>query len=264
MILPIFATLALALAVLSGPQAALAIEGPRPPCGGAAPEPPFPAPGAPPNVRLWHAHELPPDWRPPPCTGWGELRFDQLVGLAGRLPSGLGAKDLLARFGAISKLTGLRYWSVTRGRCRELIEEAYALAGPEQDQRRADFAPEEMVPGKDLYFFQDDNGPAGGAVYRMRLREVAPDRLVLEIENVSAIKLLLAPLFEPGELHALYFIERDQGGGWTYYSLSGATAGVSPLARAHDASYVNRALALYAHVAGLDPCRLAASLKMAD
>jgi hypothetical protein len=259
-----FAALALSLAFPSAPQAALAGEPPRPPCGGEAPEPPFPAPGAPPNVRLWHASELPPEWRPPPCTGWGELRFDQLVGLAGRLPSGLGAKDLLARFGAISELTRLRYWSVTRGRCRQLIEETYALAGPEEHQRRADFAPEEMVAGKDLYYFQDDNGPAAGAVYRMRLREVAPDRLVLEIENVSAIKLLLAPLFEPGELRALYFIARDRGGGWTYYSLSGATAGVSPLARGHDASYVNRALALYAYLAGVDPCTLAARSGIAD
>lgn len=59
--------------------------------------------------------------------------------------------------------------------------------------RRADFAPEEMVVGNDLCFFQDDDGPGGGAVYRMQLREVAPDRLVLETENVSAIKLLLVP-----------------------------------------------------------------------
>ena len=128
---------------------------------------------------------------------------------------------------------------------------------------RADFAPEEMAAGKDLYFFQDDTGPAAGAVFRMRLRAVAPDRLVLATENVSAIKLLLVPLFEPGELRALYVIERVEDSGWTYYSLSG-TAGASPLARGHDASYVNRALALYAHVAGLDPCALAAPSKAAE
>jgi Family of unknown function (DUF6675) len=257
--LPTLAALALAVAFLSAPQAALATEGPRPPCAGEAPEPPIPAPGAPPNVHLWHASELRPEWRAPPCTGWGALRFDQLVGLAGRLPSRLDAADLLARLGAISTWTGIRYWSVTRGHCRELIADAHALAAPEESQPRADFAPEEMVAGKDLYFFQDDNGPGGGAVYRMRLREIAPDRLVLETENVSAIKLLLVPLFEPGELRALYTVERDQGGGWTYYSLSGVTAGASLLALGHDASYANRALALYAYLAGVDPCTLAAA-----
>ena len=255
---PTFAALALSLALLCAPRAALAADGPQPPCGGEAPRPPFPTPGAPPNLHLWHADELPPAWRPPACTGWGGLRFEQLVGLAGRLPSGLRAADVLARLGAISAWTGIRYWSVTRGRCRELIADAHALAGPEERQNRPDFAPGEMVAGRDLYFFQDDNGPGGGAVYRMRLRAVAADRLVLETENVSPITLLMLPLFEPGELRALYVVERDQGA-WTYYSLSGATAGVSWFARGHDASYANRALALYAYLAGVDPCTLAAA-----
>ncbi len=257
MILPAIATLALSLGFLGPAPVAHASEGPHPPCGGEAPEPPFPAPGGLPNLRLWHAGELPPAWQLPACTGWDGLRFEQLVGLAGRLPSGLRAADVLARLGAISAWTGIRYWSVTRGRCRELIADAYALAGPEESQRRPDFAPGEMVAGRDLYFFQDDNGPGGGAVYRMRLRAVAPDRLVLETENVSPITLLMLPLFEPGELRALYVVERDQGGAWTYYSLSGATAGVSLLALGHDASYANRALALYAYLAGVDPCTLA-------
>ncbi len=66
------------------------------------------------------------------------------------------------------------------------------------------------------YLFQDDNGPGGGAVYRMRLCQIAPDRLELETENVSAIRLLLVPLFEPRALRALYTVERGQGGAWTY------------------------------------------------
>ena len=103
LLLRTFAALALSLAVPSAGLAALASEGPRPPCGGEAAEPAFPAPGAPADVRLWHGSELAPEWRLSPCTGWGERRFEQLVGLAGWLPSGVGAEDLLARFGAISK-----------------------------------------------------------------------------------------------------------------------------------------------------------------
>jgi hypothetical protein len=252
-----FAALGLLLAWLGAPQVALATEGPLAPCGGETAEPSFPTAGTAPDVRLWHDSEVPPEWRPPACAGWEGVRFEQLVGLAGRLPADMRVEDLLARLGAISQWTGIRYWSVTRGTCRPLIEEAHALAGPEESARRGDFAPAEMVAGEDLYFFQDDNGPGGGAVYRMRLREVAPGRLVVETENVGAITVLMVPLFGPGELRALYVLERAPGGGWTYYSLSGAAAGASPLARGHDASYVNRALALYAHVAGLDACALA-------
>jgi hypothetical protein len=255
------AAMALSVMLLPASQPMPAAAAPRPPCGEEPPDPPYPEPGAPPQVRLWHAEELGADWRPPLCVGWGEKRFDQLVALAGRLPASVAAEDLLARLSAVSEWTGIRYWSVTRRSCRELIEDAHALAGPDSDQRRPDFAPDEMVSGKDLYFFEDDNSPGGGAVYRMRLREITPNRLVLETENISRIDLLLlVPLFAPGELRALYILEREQGGAWTYYSLSGTTAGVNPIARGHDASYVNRALALYAHLAGLDPCALATTL----
>ena len=248
------AAMALSVMLLAAAQPMPAAAAPRPPCDGEPPDPPYPEQGAPPQVRLWHAEELGADWRPPLCTGWGEKRFDQLVALAGRLPTSVAAEDLLEKLSAVSKWIGIRYWSVTRRSCRELIEDAHALAGPEANQRRPDFARNEMVSGKDLYFFEDDNSPGGGAVYRMRLREVTPNRLVLETENVSRIELLLVPLFAPGQLRALYILEREQGNAWTYYSLSGTTAGVNPIARGHDASYVNRALALYAHIAGLDPC----------
>jgi hypothetical protein len=257
----VLAAIALSVLLLAALQPMPVAAAPRPPCGGEPPDPPYPEPGAPPQVRLWHAEELGADWRPPLCTGWGEKRFDQLVALAGRLPASVAAEDLLAKLSAVSQWTGIRYWSVTRRSCRGLIEDAHALAGPDSDQRRPDFARNEMVSGKDLYFFEDDNGPGGGAVYRMRLHEVTPNRLVLETENVSRIELLrVVPLFAPGELRALYILQREKRDAWAYYSLSGTTAGVNPIARGHDASYVNRALALYAYLAGLDSCALAATL----
>jgi hypothetical protein len=239
----------------------VAAEGPRPPCG-TAPFPPFPGIADPSNVRLWHSEDLGADWRLPACTGWSDLAFDQLVGLAGRFRSPDDALGILARFGRISQLTRIRYWSVTRGVCRDLIDVAFALAGPDADQRRPDFSAGELAAGRILYFFQDDNGPGGGTVYRLRVREVGPDRLILETENVGAIRVLLVPLFKPGELRALYVLERDAGKVWSFYSLSGTTAGASPLAGGHEVSYINRALALYGYVAEMKPC--SASLKASE
>jgi hypothetical protein len=253
--------LPLSLASPPGAKLALAEEGPLPPCG-TTPVPPFPGIADPPNVRIWHSQDLKPDWRPPVCTGWSDLAFDQLVGLAGRFRSPDDAEGILARFGRISQLTGVRYWSVTHGACRDLIDQAFALAGPAADQRRGDFSAVELAASRILYFFQDDNGPGNGAVYRLRLREVAPDRLIVETENVGAIRVLLVPLFKPGELRALYVLERDAKGVWSFYSLTGTMAGASPLAGGHEASYVNRALALYGHIASVEPC--CASLKASE
>ncbi len=227
--------------------------GPRPPCGTAS-IPPFPGSADPPNVRLWRSEDLGADWRPPACTGWNHLGFDQLVGLAGRFRSSGDGEDILARFGRISQLTTIRYWSVSHGACRDLINHAFALAGPDADQRRGDFSVKELAAGRILYFFQDDNGPGGGAVYRLQVREVAPNRLVLETENVDAIRVLLVPLFKPGELRALYVLERDAREIWSFYSLTGTTTAASPLAGSHEASYINRALALYGYIAGVEAC----------
>ena len=253
--------LAVSTVLLPGAKSAVAAEGPLPPCG-TSPVPPFPGIADPPNVRVWHAQDLAPDWQLPACTGWSNLAFDQLVGLTGRFRSRDDAEGILARFGRVSHLTTVRYWSVTRGACRDLIEEAFALAEPEADQRRTDFSAEELAAGRTLYFFQDDNGPGGGAVYRLQVRELAPDRLIVETENVGAILVLLLPLFKPGELRALYVLERSAKDVWSYYSLTGTTAGTSPLAGGHEASYINRALALYGYIAGVEPC--SASLKASE
>jgi hypothetical protein len=253
--------LSLSLVLPPGAKVALAAEGPLPPCG-TAPVPPFPGIADPPNVRLWHSEDLGADWRPPACTGWSDVAFDQVVGLAGRFGSPDDAQGILARFGRISQLTRIRYWSVSHGACRDLIDEAFALAGPDADQRRRDFSEGELAAGRILYFFQDDNGPGGGTVYRLWVREVAPNRLVLETENVGAIRVLLVPLFKPGELRALYVLERDAREVWSFYSLTGTTAAASPLAGGHEASYINRALALYGYIAGVEPC--SASLKASE
>lgn len=243
------------------PGLAVTAEGPRPNCG-SLPVPPFPEIADPPNVRLWHSDDLGAEWQLPPCTGWSDLAFDQLVGLAGRFRSPEDARGILSRFGRISELRSIRYWSVSRGACRDLIDEAFALAGPDEDQRREDFSLDELTAGQSLHFYQDDNGPGGGTVYRLQLRDVAPDRLVFETENVGTIRVLLVPLFGPGELRAFYVLERDAGDVWSFYSLTGTLAGASPLVGGHDASYLNRALALYGYIAGVEPC--SAPLKVLD
>jgi hypothetical protein len=88
-------------------------------------------------------------------------------------------------------------------------------------------------------------------VYRLRVRETAPDRLVVETENVSSVRYLLLPLAGPGDLQALYFLERRSANEWGYYSLARTGAGTSSLTEGHEASYVNRAVALFRHLAGL-------------
>jgi hypothetical protein len=241
--------LAGALLLLPDPGRAAA-DGPRPPCG-EAPQPAYADPGGSPHVRTWSSGDLRPDWRPADCVGWTWPGFDVLVALAGSFTDPGSAQDLLARFGAISRMTTIRYWSVTDQAWSALVTSATALSGPDAKQRRRDFAPAELTAGSTVFFAQSDNRSSGEVVYRLLIRELSPDRMVIATENVTAVGKLLLTMFAPGELESTYFLERGSPGVWTYYSLSRTSPDANPLARGHAASYVNRAVALFRYVAGI-------------
>lgn len=231
---------------LSRPLGALAEpgDGPRPPCGG-TPLPAYTPPGAVPAIQTWHTS----GWTAPACTGWTSPSATLLVALAGSFRHKGGAVDLLTAFGRISGLRGIQYWSVGDGGWRTLVTSAAALDGPETRRRRADFVPAEMVPGADLYFAQKDSRSSGEVIYRMRMLDHGPGRVAIAVENITAVRFLLVPLFAPGDLRCTSYLERLSPEVWGYYGLWGIRAGAQT--SRHEASSVNRALAFYRHLAGI-------------
>lgn len=224
--------------------------GPRPPCNGAV-EPEFASAAEPPRIRIWWPADLPSPWTPPPCTGWSPAGSDFLIAVAGRLNSSDGAESLLARFGAITSLLVVRYWSVTEQQWKTLLERASALDGPDLRHRRRDFTADELKAGASLYFAQKDNRSSSEVIHRLRVREFTPTRIVVEFENVTPVRFYLIRLYVPGDLQSVHFLDRHSATEWTYYSLSRARGGVSALLPGYEAPYVNRAVALFRHFAGL-------------
>lgn len=223
--------------------------GPQPPCG-QEPAPPYPGLGTSPRVTFWSESDLGQDWRPPACTGWAATGFATLVTTVGQFPYALGADGLVRRIGAISQLAGIRYWSTTHNRWQTLIVDAHSLTGAQSPKRRGDFTPDEMTEGKVLYFEQSDN-LSGKAVYRMHIIASSADRLVFDVENVTIIRYLLVPLFHPGEMQSIYFLNRGSNGVWRYYSIARTGRNSSRLAAGHAASSVNRAVAFYRSLVGV-------------
>jgi hypothetical protein len=224
--------------------------GPRLPCG-EAPLPGYSTPGEPPTVRVWTDEEPSGGWDPPDCAGWTERAHRVLIALAGSFRHDGDVEDLLSRFGAVSALTGIRYWSVSDKAWQPLVTEATALSAPDAARRRSDFAVAEMVLGQVLYLAQRDNRSSGPVVYRMHLQEIRPGRLVIQTENVTVIRLWLLPLFGPGDVQVVYFLERLSVDVWGYYSLLRTDTASNLLRGGHEASYINRAVAFYRHLAGI-------------
>jgi hypothetical protein len=240
------------LLVLTIPAlATTATGGPQPPCNSAA-APAYSPPGVPPVVNVWHDDGLKrAGWKPPDCSGWAPSSHSKLVlAMAGSFRFDGTADELVARIGAISTLRGVQYWSVTDKMWRPLVIDAWALSRPDPRSRRPDFLAAEMTAGSELYYWENDSR-SGKIVYRMTVRERSPARAVIAIENVTPVRFFLVTLFEPGALQSVEFVELVSPGVWGVYLLTRAGEGVSALAGARDASYVNRAVAIYRHLAGI-------------
>jgi hypothetical protein len=237
------------LALMIGQQNSYGQAGPAPPCG-TDPIPDYPLATDSAIVKAWHKSDVGAGWSPPPCTGWAPSDFATLVTISARLRTASDAQDWLRRIGSISQLAGVRYWSTTRQRWRTLILDAYALPSAQSGQRRGDFQPGEMTEGKVLYFEQTDN-LSGKATYSMRIVAASPDRIVVEIENVITIRYLLVPLFHPGDLQSIYFMDRESPDVWRFYSIVRTAIPTSRLLPGNESSAINRAVAFYRHMIGI-------------
>lgn len=221
---------------------------PQPPCGSKA-SPSYPEVDQPPVVKTWESSS---DWQPPQCTGWEESGYSILVATAARFHYRAGREDLLRHIGAVSELKGLPYWSTTHQQWLTLIVDAFALSGPSVNQRRGDFAPEELVEGRRVFFVQEDS-LSGKGIYEMHVKAASSDRLAFDTTNLTAISFLMLPVFQPGDVRSIYFLDRESKDTWRYYNLARISRRASSLTTGHAASSINRAVAYYRHLAGIAP-----------
>ncbi|SRR5258706_3278228 len=225
-------------------------EKPRPPCG-VEPYPNYPALGAPPAITLWTQAEL-EAWSPPSCTAWPSGSATLVVGLAGRFREAGDADAMLARIGAISSLRDVRYWSITDKRWNTLFTRASALVGPDPKKPRGDFSAAEMRAGRDVYFVAADNRSKDDSISRLHMREAPNGHLIIETENVTPLRWMFFTFAAPGNVQTWYFIDREADGSWRFYSLTRVLYASSFFVRlVSGESYMNRAVAMYRHLAGI-------------
>jgi hypothetical protein len=238
------------LAELLFAGAAFAVAPPAPPCA-AQTVPAYPQLGEAPQATLWTKADLAPGWKPPSCTPWPDGAASIVVGLAGHFRDAGGVDALLARIGAISSLTGVRYWSVTEGQWNNMFTRAIALKGPDPKTTRGDFTAAEMRPGVPLFFVAADNRSGKDAVSRLQVIAADASHVVMETENVTPLRWTFLTYAAPGSFQTWYFLDREAGGGWRFYSLTRVFYASSMFgAIIPDKSYINRAVAMYRHFLG--------------
>src|SRR5262245_65922265 len=171
-----------------------------------------------------------------------------LVAVAGQFRYLGNVDGLILRFGAISTLRGLRYWSITDNGWETLIIHATALDGPDLARPRSDFTISELRDRRDLYFAETDNRSSQPIIYRMHVTATST-AFVVAVENVTPVKIFMFTALAPEDIQSVHFLRRISGGLWSYYGLARTGVGLRSL-KLNDASYINRALALYSHFTG--------------
>jgi hypothetical protein len=65
------------------------------------------------------------------------------------------------------------------------------------------------------------------------------------------MRYLRMPIFRPGGMQSITFLDRESQDVWRYYSILRTGKNASLLAAGHEASSINRAVAFYRYLAGI-------------
>lgn len=168
------------------------------------------------------------------------------VTVASVVRTGDNPNSVIGRFGAISELLTVQYWSTTDHEWRPLVSSASAIVGPRSTQPRADYSAAELATGDDRYYRITDTRSGHAITYRLRLRATQQGRVVVQTSNVDAIKEWGITLYAADGLDTWYFLDERAPGVWAYYSITRVLR-ANFLAEGHEKSYINRAVALYRH-----------------
>jgi len=234
---------------LALPAAAQPVVGPQPPCEGPPVYPPFGAIDGVPAVAIWHEANLQKlGWQPPACLGWqGDSRL--VAALAVRFHTTQSLDALGARLAAVSHYPDIKFWAVTRQEWRPLANAAWVVAGPDNAQRLPDPAASALQPGHDVYYSEDAD-LAGSAIYRLHVADRSADRLVLETQNVSPIRVAILTVFEPAALQAATFLQRIDENTVALYEITRASMASSSMVTGYQSGYLNRLDAIHRLLAG--------------
>lgn len=232
------------LVVLNGISAgqSLAVAG-EPVCSAAAIHPAFPPVNATPAVEVADANDAAPPSGANCFTD--NNKGATWITVASTIQSPLSPEAIIQRFGAISELQTVQYWSTTDQAWRPLVSAAFAVSTTDSNRPRADYGSAELVGSSRLYRVIDTRSQAP-VNYSLEVHPAPYGQILAETTNIDPIRKWGITLYSRDGLHTLYFLNERSPGIWSYYSITRAIPATF-LARGHEKSYVNRALALYRH-----------------
>lgn len=188
-------------------------------------------------------------WQAPACIPWVMKSARALVSTAGRFSHAGDTTALLSRFAAVSDMTEIRYWSVTRQAWKPLFKVSYAVDAI-TEARRDDFSMTELGIGSIVHLWQREAYLPKALEMEMRVLERSPNRLVITMANTAPVKWMFSRIIESGDYEFYYLLEREDASTWRYYNVTRLVGGGMAMAFLPDESFVNRAVAIFRYISG--------------
>ncbi|MCB9943589.1 MAG: hypothetical protein H6851_08230 [Geminicoccaceae bacterium] len=213
--------------------------------------PSFPAAGAPPEVTVLDEPSAIASFVVPGCLDFAAgADTTNLVVLAGHIGE-MTMERLIDRIAAFSTIEDILYWSTTRKEWRPLASKVQTLRSADPDTPRPDPTPAEFVDGAIFYVLQDDEDPMSALVTRVDVNHRGGDGLLMHFENVNAGTVLGMTVLPTGDLKTVLAAEPDGRNGIRLLSLTSMQFTFPDWLMPGKASHINRAVALYRHLAGI-------------
>jgi hypothetical protein len=208
----------------------------------------YPPPNALPKVQLTIADRA-PDLSGTDC--FAEQQSGSMwITVAAALDTSLDQKTLIERFGAISRLRAALYWSTTDQAWRPMVSGAYAVELANAAKPRPDYSVADLSSGAVLYYRVTDTRSDVPVNYSLQLRSGPSHHILIETANVDPVSKWGITLYGRGDVRTLYFLDEISPGTWSYYSITHAVPATF-LAKGHQKSYINRAVALFRYYMAL-------------
>jgi hypothetical protein len=131
-----------------------------------------------------------------------------------------------------------------------MVSNAFAVGSARSEKPRADYSPDELSDGNPHYYRVTDTRTYDAINYRLRMWSSSGGHILVETTNVDPIKKWGITLYRADGLHTLYYLNERAAGIWSYYSITRAVPATF-LAKGHEKSYINRAIALFRHYMSL-------------
>ena len=130
------------------------------------------------------------------------------------------------------------------------MSKSHALNNRNKRSVRPDFAAQEILSGRTLYFAQDDTRSWGLNVYSLRTISSSPDYMIVKSRNISPVRLGPVTIFKSKDSESVLFINRLEDNTWGYFNLSVVHASPLPLRKK---SMINRQAAFLRFLVGQVP-----------